>query len=175
MRSRTLLGHYFYGTVILARDAQLPIGSKVIGWCPYAHRDTVDAYPNFLRVVPDNVLAAPAVIKYAAITTATLLVHGVARVRSGDTVEVYTPGILGEALRLVCDKSNISVMSSNRFTSADFTISFDLKNGLSLNYASYLMRSSPSGMTGRSRFPLSPSKIIIKPSIKVLNLVILPL
>lgn len=127
------LGHYFYGSIISSRDAKFPVGSKVLGWCSHAHKDTTEVTPNFLHIVPDSEPAVDAVAKYAAITTATLLVHGSARALPDDTFDIKVTGILGEALRIVCDKSKITVLSGDQAKDADFTIELSLKNGLVLN------------------------------------------
>ena len=126
------LGHFFAGQIIATGDAGLPLETRVVGWHPNAHQNNIEVPLSQLYPIPATLSSSEAAARYAAYTTSLLLISEVARVRSGETVRVNVPGILGEALTEVCRELGIKGIDDPS-ASADFVFTFDHKRGLLLN------------------------------------------
>ena len=123
-------GRFFAGRVNSKTEASFPVESKVVGWCPSAHRNQLELSPRCLLLHKEPT-PAYAAATFAAIATALCIVDGVARARIGDTFSVQVDGILGEAITRFCQYYNATIVAPS--ASANFTTSLSNIHGLRVN------------------------------------------
>lgn len=127
------LGQFFAGRVVSSHEPHYPFATEVIGWCPGAHQSQLEVpIAHVRRLQKSEGSAAIAVTEYAAYASALAVLEGTARIRRSETLEICVSGMLGEALRRVCSFLGVIITSSSN-TCKDFTVSFDVLEGLLLN------------------------------------------
>lgn len=130
--SWTGLGQFFVGTIRSEGHAKLRCGELVVGWHLGAHKSTLQV-PSFqLRRVPEGMPPAEAVAHYAAYAIAFAAVHGTARARMSETIQIQQQGILAEALTNVCQILNLHP-TMDRAIEAEFLVTSDSACGLLIN------------------------------------------
>lgn len=130
--SWTGLGQFFVGTIRTEGHAKLRYGELVVGWHLGAHKSILQVPSCHLRLVPEGMPPAEAVAHYAAYALAFAAVHGTARARRSETIQIQQQGILAEALTNVCQVLNLHP-TMDEGVEADFLVTSDSTRGLLIN------------------------------------------
>lgn len=142
--SRPDAGLFFAGRVLNSQHPELPLDSRVVGWCPdHNHRKTLSVKSYNTCQYSSSIRPSHAASRYAALAVASCIVDGAARARQGETFLLDVHGPLLIAIKQACERLGASVLNPCSGSIANFVVTFQCLEGIRVNdkpiqLASYL-------------------------------------
>ena len=134
---------FFAGRILGGKKAAVKGGDRVIGYTTYPHGNITSIPSNQLFKMSDKLPFSEAASEFAAVAVASCIVDGETRAREGDTFDVQVQGVLKAALDQLIERVGARILTSGESSEVDFTVTFDVSQGLlvsrkNLNLVSYI-------------------------------------
>ena len=123
---------FFAGCMLFGDQGSSPRGT-IVGYTTGTHQSVLRVPEIQVYDRPHDSPSTEAACEFAAVAVASCIVDGVTRAREGDIFDLRVDGVLKVALQQMVTKTGATVISAGASSKADFTVTYNVAEGVLVN------------------------------------------